>query len=54
MGKSTQGIIFALLMAATIVLVDVAFFKHHTGTRFLINVGLVCVGAAIFLRFFKH
>lgn len=54
MGSKTVGVFYALVMVATVVGVDVLFFKHHTTQRLLANVGIVLVFGAFYLRFLKR
>jgi len=54
MSKTISGIIFAAVMIAFIVTVDISLFRHHTVARLLVNIGIVLIGAAIYLRFFKR
>lgn len=41
-------------MIAVIVAVDVAFFRDRVWERLLVNVGLVLVFIAFYLRFLRH
>jgi len=43
--------VVVLGMAAIIVLIDVAFFRHHFWPRLMVNVGIVLVFAACCSRF---
>ena len=54
MGKTAAGLIFAAIMVAFIVTVDISLFRHHTVARLLVNIGIVLIGAAIYLRFLKR
>jgi hypothetical protein len=54
MSKTVAGLIFAAIMAAVIVTVDISLFRHHTTARLFVNIGIVLIGAAIYLRFFKR
>lgn len=47
-------IIFVLVMAAIIVTVDVLFFRHQFWYRLIVNVGIVLVAVAFYLRFLNH
>lgn len=51
--KLHAGITFAALIIATIVIVDVAFFRNHFTARLITNVGIVALYAGIYIRFFK-
>lgn len=54
MGRQTAGVLFALVMMAAVVGVDVLFFRHHVWLRLLVNVGLVVVFATFYYRFVKR
>jgi hypothetical protein len=41
-------------MAAVIVAVDVVFFRHRFWERLLVNIGIVLVFAAFYLRFLRR
>ncbi len=43
--------LYVLTLVATVVGVDLLFFKHHVWARLLGNVGIVLVFAAFYLRF---
>jgi hypothetical protein len=53
MGRQVAGVLYALAMAAVIVGVDFAFFKNRFLGRLMVNVGIVLVFAAFYLRFFR-
>jgi len=53
MTKTTYGVLFALIMAAVVVSVDLLFFKNHFWERLMANVGIVLVFVAFYLRFIK-
>jgi hypothetical protein len=42
---------YALALVAVVVGVDVLFFKHHFWPRLMVNVGIVLIFAAFYLRF---
>ncbi len=46
-------ILYAVLMAAIIVGVDLAFFREHPWARLVVNVGIVLVFVAFYLRFLR-
>ena len=48
------GVLYAVAMAATVVGVDLAFFKNHLWERLAANIGIVLVFAAFYFRFLKH
>ena len=45
--------LYVLVMAAVVVGVDLLFFRNHFWERLLVNVGIVLVFAAFYLRFLK-
>ena len=54
MGRQVTGILYVVLMAAVIVAVDVLFFRHRFWERLLVNIGIVMVFVAFYLRFVRH
>jgi hypothetical protein len=54
MSGSVTVAIYVAAMAAVIVGVDVAFFRGHGWERLMVNVGIVLVFTAFYLRFFGH
>jgi len=54
MGKPTDTVVYVLLMAATVVGVDLLFFRGHFGERLAVNIGIVLVFTAFYLRFLKR
>ncbi len=54
MGRTTTGVLYALTMAAVIVATDFAFFRNRFWERLIVNIGIVLVFAAFYLRFFKR
>jgi hypothetical protein len=46
--------LYVLAMVALVVGVDVLFFRHHFWDRLIVNVGIVLVFAAVYLRFLKR
>ena len=46
-------LLYGLAMVAVIVGVDVLFFRNHFWERLIVNVGIVMVFAAFYLRFLK-
>ena len=47
-------VLYVLAMIAAIVAVDVLIFRHHFWERLTVNIGMVLVFAAFYLRFLKH
>jgi uncharacterized membrane protein len=46
-------VIFAVVMVAIIVTVDLLFFRHHFWERLMANIGIVLVFAAFGLTFLR-
>ena len=45
--------LYVLVMVAVIVGVDVLLFRHHFWPRLLVNIGIVLVFGAVYLRFLR-
>ena len=45
---------YGMAMAAVIVAVDLLFFRNRLGERLTVNIGIVLVFVAFYLRFFKR
>ncbi len=54
MGRQAALVLYVVTMAAVIVGVDFAFFKNQFWGRLIVNIGIVLVFAAFYLRFSKH
>ena len=54
MGSRAAVVLYVIALVALVVGVDVLFFRHHFWERLLVNVGIVLVFAAIYLRFLKR
>jgi len=54
MGRRAAVVLYVLGLAAVVVGVDVLFFRHHFWERLLVNVGIVLVFGAFYLRFMKR
>ena len=54
MGRQVAGVLYALAMVEVIVGVDLAFFRNRLWERLMVNVGIVLVFAAFYLRFFRR
>ena len=46
--------LYVLAMVAVVVGVDVLFFRHQFWERLIVNVGIVLVFGAFYLRFLKR
>ena len=54
MARTIIAVPYLVAMIALIVTVDVLIFRNHFWERLLVNIGIVLVFAAFYLRFFKH
>jgi heme A synthase len=54
MGRQPAVVLYVLAMVAVVVGVDILFFKHQLWLRLMVNVGIVLVFAAFYLRFLKR
>lgn len=46
-------IVYIVVMVAIIISVDFLFFKHYFWARLFVNIGIVLVFLAVYLRFLK-
>ena len=54
MGRQAAIVLYVAAMAAVIVGVDFAFFRHRFLERLMANIGIVLVFAAFYFRFLKR
>jgi len=54
MGRLVAAVLYAVAMAAVIVGVDLVFFRNRFWERLIVNIGIVLVFAAFYLRFLKR
>jgi hypothetical protein len=54
MGRPVAIVLYGVAMAAVIVGVDLAFFRNLVWERLIVNIGIVLVFAAFYLKFLKH
>jgi hypothetical protein len=54
MGRQPAIVVYVLAMVVVIVAVDIFFFKGRLWERLLVNIGIVLVFGAFYLRFLKH
>jgi len=54
MGKQAGVVLYVVALVSVVVGVDVLFFRHHFWERLIVNVGIVLVFAAFYLRFLKR
>jgi hypothetical protein len=53
-GSRAAIVLYVLAMVAVVVGVDILFFRHHFWARLMVNVGIVLVFVAFYLRFLKR
>ena len=54
MGRPAVDVLYVVALIAVVVGVDVLFFRHQFWARLLVNVGIVLVFGAFYLRFLKR
>ena len=54
MGRQVTVALYVAAMAAVIVAVDLSFFRHRFWERLMVNIGIVLVFAAFYLRFLRR
>jgi hypothetical protein len=54
MGGRTAMVLYVAAMVAIIVGLDFAFFRNRFWERLMVNIGVVLVFAAFYLRFFRR
>ena len=54
MSRQVAVVLYEASMAAVIVGVDVVFFRNRFWERLMVNIGIVLVFAAFYLRFFSQ
>ena len=54
MGRQAAVVLYVLALVAVVVGVDVLFFRNRFWERLIVNVGIVLVFAAFYLRFLKR
>ena len=52
MGRQVAVVLYVVAMIAVIVGVDFVFFRNQFWARLIVNIGIVLVSAAFYLRFF--
>jgi hypothetical protein len=53
MTRNTSIALFVVALMAIVVAVDVLFFRNRFWERLMVNIGIVLVFAAFYLRFMK-
>jgi hypothetical protein len=54
MGRQVAGVLYGAAMVAVIVAVDFAFFRNWLWERLMVNIGIVLVFGAFYLRFLRY
>ena len=54
MARQVTVVLYAVAMVAVIVGVDVVFFRNRFWERLTVNIGIVLVFAAFYLRFLRR
>jgi hypothetical protein len=54
MRRQAATVLYVLAMVAVVVGADVLFFKHQFWERLIVNVSIVLVFAAFYMRFLKR
>jgi len=54
MPRNIYVVLYIFVLMAVIVSVDVLFFKNRFWERLMVNIGIVLVFAALYLRFLKN
>jgi phosphoglycerol transferase MdoB-like AlkP superfamily enzyme len=53
MPRNTYVVPYVLVLIAVVVSLDLLFFRHHFWPRLIVNIGIVMVFGAFYLRFLK-
>jgi hypothetical protein len=54
MGKQAGVVLYVIALVAVVVGVDILFFRHRFWARLLVNIGIVLVFTAFYLRFVRR
>jgi hypothetical protein len=54
MGRQAAIVLYVLVLIAVVVGVDILFFRNQFWPRLIVNVGIVLVFGAVYLRFLKR
>jgi hypothetical protein len=52
--RQVANVLYVVAMATVIVGVDLVFFRNRFWARLIVNIGIVLVFAAFYLRFLRH
>ena len=51
--RNMYVLLYIVVLIAVVVSLDLLFFKNHFWERLIVNIGIVLVFSAFYLRFFK-
>jgi len=51
--RNMSAVLYIVVLIAVVVSVDILFFKHRLWERLIVNIGIVLVFIAFYLRFLK-
>jgi len=54
MTRNMSVVLYIVVLIAVVVSVDLLFFKHRFWERLIVNIGIVLVFTAFYLRFLKN
>ena len=54
MSRNIFAVVYVLVLIAVVVSIDVLFFKQRFWERLIVNIGIVLVFTAFYLRFIKN
>ncbi len=54
MDRTAINIIYVLALAATVVIIDILFFRHYFWERLMANIGIVLLYVAFYLAFLNN
>jgi hypothetical protein len=54
MGKNALTVMYVLAMIATVVILDILFFRHRFRERLIVNIGIVLVYVAFYFAYLKN
>ena len=54
MTRNASVVLYVVVLVAVVISVDLLFFKNRFWERLLVNIGIVLVFAAFYLRFLKN
>jgi len=54
MTRNVSAVLYVVVLIAVVVSVDLLFFRNRFWERLMVNIGIVLVFAAFYLRFFRN